>query len=115
MTEDEMAGWHDHLNGHEFEQASRVDDGQRSLVCCSPWPSPSAGDLRELARVPLRGEGSCGGKPTFCIHKSNALSLDTYLLLVKKSNIARLNSNTGDSFPNNLLLPHKRDLIEHLL
>ena len=22
---------------------------------------PSAGDLRELARVPLRGEGSCGG------------------------------------------------------
>ena len=25
------------------------------------FPSPSAGDLRELARVPLRGEGSCGG------------------------------------------------------
>ena len=25
------------------------------------WGSPSAGDLRELARVPLRGEGSCGG------------------------------------------------------
>ena len=24
-------------------------------------PSPSAGDLRDLARVPLRGEGSCGG------------------------------------------------------
>ena len=24
-------------------------------------PSPSAGDLKELARVPLRGEGSCGG------------------------------------------------------
>ena len=25
------------------------------------FPSPSAGDRRELARVPLRGEGSCGG------------------------------------------------------
>ena len=25
------------------------------------FPSPSAGDLRELSRVPLRGEGSCGG------------------------------------------------------
>ena len=27
------------------------------------WPpdSPSAGDLRELPGVPLRGEGSCGG------------------------------------------------------
>ena len=24
------------------------------------FPSPSAGDLRELPRVPLRGEGSCG-------------------------------------------------------
>ena len=24
-------------------------------------PGVSAGDLRELARVPLRGEGSCGG------------------------------------------------------
>ena len=23
------------------------------------FPSPSAGDLRELPRVPLRGEGSC--------------------------------------------------------
>ena len=25
------------------------------------FPSPSAGDLRELSRAPLRGEGSCGG------------------------------------------------------
>ena len=24
-------------NGHEFEQALGVGDGQRSLVCCSPW------------------------------------------------------------------------------
>ena len=25
------------LNGHEFEQAPGVDDGQGSLACCSPW------------------------------------------------------------------------------
>ena len=25
------------LNGHEFEQASGVGDGQGSLACCSPW------------------------------------------------------------------------------
>jgi len=37
MTEDEMVGWHCWLNGHEFEWALRVGDGQRSLVCCSPW------------------------------------------------------------------------------
>ena len=35
-TEDEMVGWHHRLNGHEFEQASGVCDGQGSLVCCSP-------------------------------------------------------------------------------
>ena len=37
MTEDEMVGWHHQLNGHEFEQALGVGDGQGSLVCCSPW------------------------------------------------------------------------------
>ena len=36
-TEDEMVGWHHRLNGHEFEQAPGVGDGQASLVCCSPW------------------------------------------------------------------------------
>ena len=36
MTEDEMVGWHHLLNGHEFEQALGVGDGQRSLACCSP-------------------------------------------------------------------------------
>ena len=34
---DEMVGWHHRLNGHEFEQALRVGDGQGSLVCCNPW------------------------------------------------------------------------------
>ena len=32
-----MAGWHHQLDGREFEQASRVGDGQGGLVCCSPW------------------------------------------------------------------------------
>ena len=36
MTEDEMVGWHDWLNGHEFEQALGVGDEQGSLECCSP-------------------------------------------------------------------------------
>ena len=37
MTEDEMAGWHHWLNGHEFEWDLKVSDGQGSLVRCSPW------------------------------------------------------------------------------
>ena len=32
-----MVGWHHWLNGHEFEQAPGVADGQGSLVCFSPW------------------------------------------------------------------------------
>ena len=34
---DEMVGWHHRLNGHEFEQAPGVGDGQGNLVCYSPW------------------------------------------------------------------------------
>ena len=36
-TEDEMVGWRHWLNGHEFEQAPWVGDGQGSLAHCSPW------------------------------------------------------------------------------
>ena len=36
MTEDGMIGWHHRLDGHEFEQALGVGDGQGGLVCCSP-------------------------------------------------------------------------------
>ena len=37
MTEDEMVEWHHWLNGLEFEQTRGDDEGQGSLVCCSPW------------------------------------------------------------------------------
>ena len=37
MTEDEIVGWHHRFNGHEFEQALVLGDGQGSLACCSPW------------------------------------------------------------------------------
>ena len=37
MTEDEMVGWYHRFDGHEFEQALGVGDGQGSLESCSPW------------------------------------------------------------------------------
>ena len=37
MTEDELVGWHHRLDGHEFEHAPGVSDGQGGLTCCSPW------------------------------------------------------------------------------
>ena len=36
-TEDEMAGWHLRVYGHEFEQVPGVGEGQQSLECCRPW------------------------------------------------------------------------------
>ena len=37
MTEDEMVRGHHWLDGHEFEWALRVGDGQGRLACCSSW------------------------------------------------------------------------------
>jgi len=42
MTEDEMAGWHHGLNGHEFGQTPGVDDGQGGLAYSDSW------DCKEL-------------------------------------------------------------------
>ena len=36
-TEDEMAGWHHQLDGHEFEWTPGVGDGQGGLACCDSW------------------------------------------------------------------------------
>ena len=36
MMEGEMVGWRHRLNGHQFEQAPGVGDGQGSLGC-SLW------------------------------------------------------------------------------
>ena len=36
-TENEMAGWHHWLDGHEFELTLGVGDGQGGLACCDSW------------------------------------------------------------------------------
>ena len=36
-TEDEMAGWHHWLNGHEFGWTPEAGDGQGGPACCGPW------------------------------------------------------------------------------
>ena len=36
MTEDKVAGWHQWLDGHGFEQAPGIGDGQGGLALCSP-------------------------------------------------------------------------------
>ena len=50
-----MVGWHHQLNGHGFEQALGIGDGQGSLACYSPWGHKES-DMTE--RTELRAEGS---------------------------------------------------------
>jgi len=43
-----MVGWNHRLNGHEFEQAPGVGDGQGSLVYCSPWGHKESNTTEQL-------------------------------------------------------------------
>ena len=47
MTENEIVEWHHRLEGHEFEQALGIGNGQESLACCSPWDHKES-DTTEL-------------------------------------------------------------------
>ena len=47
-TEDEMVGWHHWLDGHEFEHAPCIGDGQGSLRCCSPWGCKESDTTEQL-------------------------------------------------------------------
>ena len=53
--EDEMVGWHHRLNGHEFEPASGVGDGQGSLACFSPWVAKSQTQLSNWTELNWNG------------------------------------------------------------
>ena len=47
-TEDEKVGQHHRLNEHEFEQTLGDGEGQRSLVCYSPWGHKESDMTEEL-------------------------------------------------------------------
>ena len=65
MTENEMVGWHHWLNGHEFEQAPGVGDGQGSLACCSPWGHMTG--LLNWTELPLSNTRSYHGTVCVCV------------------------------------------------
>ena len=54
MTEDGTVGWHHQLDGREFEQAPRVDDGQGSLACCGPWGRKELDTTERLNSIELK-------------------------------------------------------------
>ena len=43
-----MVEWYHRLNGHEFEQALGVGDGQGSLKCYSPWGLKESNTTEQL-------------------------------------------------------------------
>ena len=47
-TEDEMAGWHHRLDGHEFEWTPRVGDGHGDPVCCDWWRHKESDTTEQL-------------------------------------------------------------------
>ena len=47
-TEDEMIRLCHQLDGHEFEQAPGVGDGQGSLACCNPWGHKESDTTEQL-------------------------------------------------------------------
>ena len=48
IIEDEMAGWHHRLNGHEFEWTPEVGDGQGGLACWDSWGCKESDTTEQL-------------------------------------------------------------------
>ena len=52
---DAVVGWHNWLDGHEFEQDSQVGDGHGSLVSCSLWGHKESSMTERLNWTELNG------------------------------------------------------------
>ena len=49
ITEDEMAGWHPGLDGHESESTPGIGDGQGGLACCDSWGRKESDTTEQLS------------------------------------------------------------------
>ena len=54
------------LNGHEFEQAPGVGDGQGSLACCSPWGRKESDMTEWLNRIERYTRSTVDDSSTEC-------------------------------------------------
>ena len=48
-TEEEMAGWHHLLDGHEFWRTPGAGDGQGGLACCGQWGCKESDTTEQLS------------------------------------------------------------------
>ena len=88
-TEDEMAGWHYRLDGHEFEYTLGVGDGQGGLACCDSWGRKESDmteqlNWTELIILPSIGKRVVASlffpfqthtyhEPFYCLYKENQI------------------------------------------
>ena len=61
-TEDEMAGWHHWLNGHESQWTPGVGDVQGGLACCDSWGRKESDMTERLIWSDLMQSWELGGK-----------------------------------------------------
>ena len=88
-TEDEMAGWHHWLDGHESEWIPGVGDWQGSLVCCGSWGCKESDTTEQLnwTELMVPGTEETGGLPSMGSHRvghdwSDLATAAAWLLLV---------------------------------
>ena len=72
--------WHHWLNGHEFEQALGVADGQGSLACCSPW-GPEESDTTEQLKWE-RNRATADECPQDCVSHPGGSGEESYSVRV---------------------------------
>ena len=82
-TEDEMIGWHQWHNGHEFEKTLGDSEGQGSLPCCSPWGHKETKSLIQLSDWTTIYIYVCMYTPAFylCIHRHRYTYIHIYISL----------------------------------
>ena len=98
--EDEITGWHHWLNGHTFEYAPGVGDGQGGLVCCSPWGRKELDTTERLNWTDWSEQEGTWGYFEISSASNYTLPLNqayAYLLRVWESN-ARSMTKTGISW-----------------
>ena len=79
-TEDEMAGWHHPLEGHEFEWTPGIGDGQGGLVCCDSWGRKESDMTEQLNWTELNWPRLCSWFHSFPTHGSNRSDGYSYYL-----------------------------------
>ena len=89
VTEDEMAGCHHWLSGHEFEQTLGAGEGQGSLVCRSPWGRKELDMTGPLDTSNNKGEAACS------IYKALLSTWDESVIMLDFENVKKeKNSNS---------------------